>query len=509
MRDKRFLPYEPDKALELPSDMRTWLPENHLAFFISDVVDELDLSEIVDKYQHPDGGHPAYHPAMMVKLLFYAYAVGIRSSRRIEQKTYEDVAFRVLSCDSHPDHSRISDFRKRHLHEISGLFVQILKFCSEAGLTKLGHVALDGSKIKANASKHKAMSYGRMVTKETELEVEIERLLVEAQAVDAAEDLRYGKGKRGDELPEDLKFKQARLKKIREYKKALEQRKRQEAIDSGKLDKDGNPPASTGGTGKVPKAPPGIPKPKDQINFTDPESRIMLDGATKAWVQAYNSQIAVDCESQIIVAADVTQQANDKQQLIPITEQVMANTGKAPEAELADAGYFSESNVGFAALNGIEPLIPKDRTKHTDAAPPLPNTSIGNDTPEVARMLAKLKTKEGKKIYSKRKESVEAVFGQIKEARGIRGFLLRGLEQARGEWRLICLTHNILKLWKNLSDTNRIGAPFCGKKAKHSLQFLVSTMRFPHVWAFRATVSLCMAPSGIPGGMVLPSPRLN
>lgn len=473
MRDKRFLPYEPHKALELPSDMRTWLPENHLAFFISDVVDELDLGEIMDKYQHPAGGHPAYHPAMMVKLLFYAYAVGIRSSRRIEQKTYEDVAFRVLSCDSHPDHSRISDFRKRHLHEISGLFVQILKFCSEAGLTKLGHVALDGSKIKANASKHKAMSYGRMVTKETELDVEIERLLVEAQAVDAAEDRKYGMGKRGDELPKDLRFKQARLEKIRKYKQTLEQRKRQEAIDSGKLDDDGNPPTGTGGRGRAPKTPPGVPKPKDQINFTDPESRIMRDGATKAWVQAYNGQIAVDSESQVIVAADVTQQANDKQQLIPLTEQVIANTGKIPEFELADAGYFSESNANFVASKGIDPLIPKDRIKHTDAAPPVPNASTGNDTSVVERMLAKLKTEEGKKIYSKRKQSVETVFGQIKEARGIRSLLLRGLEQARGEWKLICLTHNILKLWKRLSDNNPIGAPFFGMKAEYSLQFLV------------------------------------
>ena len=215
MGDYRFLPYEPEKPLLLPSDIRTWLPDDHLALFISDVVDALDLTEIVNKYLHLEGGHPAYHPAMMIKLLFYGYCVGIRSSRRIEQKTYEDVAFRVLSCDTHPDHSRISDFRKRHLPEISRLFVQVLEICKESGLVKLGHVALDGTKVKANASKHKAMSYGRMKKREPELAAEVDRLLAEAAALDEQEDKKYGKGKRGDELPKELRFKQTRLAKIR------------------------------------------------------------------------------------------------------------------------------------------------------------------------------------------------------------------------------------------------------------------------------------------------------
>jgi len=461
MRDYRFLPYEPDEALLLPPDIRKWLPDDHLALFISDVVDTLDLTEITDKYLHLEGGHPAYHPAMMVKLLFYGYSVGIRSSRRIEQKTYEDVAFRVLSCDAHPDHSRISDFRKRHLAELSRLFVQVLEICKEAGLVKLGHVALDGTKVKANASKHKAMSYDRMVKREPELAAEVERLLAEAEALDDKEDKKYGKGVRGDELPKELRFKQARLAKIRQAKQALEEEARREAIEAGKLDKDGNPPA--GGGSASSERPPGTPAPKSQRNFTDPESRIMLDAATKAFVQAYNGQIAVDCESQVIVAADVTQAGNDKQQLVPMVEQIEGNLGEIPDRALADAGYFSEDNVESLTNNFIEPFIPQDRIKHSDAVQPAPRGRIPDNLSVVDRMLRKLKTKAGRKIYSKRKESAEPVFGQIKDGRGIRAFLLRGIENVKAEWNLICLTHNILKLWKKLrGEPSRIGVRACG-----------------------------------------------
>lgn len=461
MRDYRFLPYEPDEALLLPPDMRKWLPDDHLALFISDVVDTLDLTEITDKYLHLEGGHPAYHPAMMVKLLFYGYSVGIRSSRRIEQKTYDDVAFRVLSCDAHPDHSRISEFRKRHLAELSRLFVQVLEICKEAGLVKLGHVALDGTKVKANASKHKAMSYDRMVKREPELAAEIERLLAEAEALDDKEDKKYGKGVRGDELPKELRFKQARLAKIRQAKQALEEEARREAIEAGKLDKDGNPPAGGGSTSS--ERPPGTPAPKSQRNFTDPESRIMLDAATKAFVQAYNGQIAVDCESQVIVAADVTQAGNDKQQLVPMVEQIEENLGEIPDRALADAGYFSKDNVESLTNNFIEPFIPKDRIKHSDPVQPAPRGRIPENLSVVDRMLRKLKTKAGRKIYSKRKESAEPVFGQIKDGRGIRAFLLRGIENVKAEWNLICLTHNILKLWKKLwGESSRIGVRACG-----------------------------------------------
>lgn len=457
MRDYRFIPYEPDKPLEFPPDIRKWLPQDHLALFISDLVDTLDLGEITEEYLHLQGGHPAYHPAMMLKLLFYGYCVGIRSSRRIEQKTYGDVAFRVLSCDRHPDHSRISDFRKRHLGAISRLFVQVLEICKEAGLVKLGFVALDGTKVKANASKHKAMSYGRMVKKERELAREVEKLLKQAEALDEQEDKRYGKGKRGDEFPEELRFKEKRLAKIREAKQALEEQAREEAVAKGERGKDGKPPED-GASG-----PPEMkPEPKKQRNFTDPESRIMVDGATKAFTQAYNAQAAVDCGSQVIVSADITQQANDKQQLVPMVEQIEENLGEIPDRILADPGYFTEEAVESVAGGFTEPFIPRERTKHSDPPEPAPRGRIPDNASVVDRALRKLKTNVGQQIYSKRKETIEAVFGQIKEARGIRAFLLRGLEKVKGEWRLVCLTHNILKLWRHLWLADRRRAPVFG-----------------------------------------------
>ncbi len=461
MKDYRFIDYEPDKPLELPPDIRKWLPQDHLALFISDLVDALDIGEITDRYLHLAGGHPAYHPRMMLKLLFYGYSVGIRSSRRIELKTYEDVAFRVLSCDTHPDHSRISDFRKRHLPEIRGLFLQVLELCEEFKLVKLGHVALDGSKIKANASKHKAMSYDRMVKKEPELQAEVDRLLAEAETLDENEDKKYGKGKRGDELPKDLKFKEGRLEKIRQAKASLEKEARQKAIEEGKLDKDGNPPPGSG-SGSSDK-PPGTPEDKAQRNFTDPESRIMPDGATKAFMQAYNAQIAVDCDSQIIVAADVVQAANDKEQFVPMLEQIEENTGEVPDKALADNGYFSQSNVDYAATNHVEPLIAPERTKHSDKPAAGPRGRIPKGMSVMDRMRRKLKTKLGKQTYSKRKENAEAVFGQIKEARGIRSFLMRALGKVRAEWDLICLTHNVLKLWRHIVGDEWISVRAYGK----------------------------------------------
>jgi len=448
MKDYRFIDYEPDKPVDLPPDIRKWLPQDHLALFISDVVDALDISEITDRYLHLEGGRPAYHPRMMLKLLFYGYCIGVRSSRRIEQKTYEDVAFRVLSCDSHPDHSRISDFRKRHLAAISRLFVQVLEICKEFGLVKLGFVALDGTKMKANASKHKAMSYCRMVKKEKELAREVDKLLKQAEALDEQEDKKYGKGKRGDELPQELRFKEKRLAKIREAKQALEQEAREKAAGKEKSDTDGKSPQDNGAG---PADTSDIkPDDKKQRNFTDSESRIMLDGATKAFTQGYNAQAAVDCDSQVIVSADVTQQANDKKQLIPMLDQIGENLGEIPDRALADSEYFVEESVKSVVKGFIEPFIPRERKKHDDPPDPAPRGRIPDNTSVVDRALRRLKTKAGQRIYSKRKESIEPVFGQIKENRGIRAFLLRGLEAAKGEWKLICLTHNILKLWRHL-----------------------------------------------------------
>jgi transposase len=446
MSDHRFREYNPDQLLLLPQDMRSWLPEDHLAWFVSDVVDRLDGRAIVDEYLHLAGGRPGFHPSMMLKLLIYAYCVGIPSSRGIERKTHEDIAFRVLATGYHPDHTAIAKFRARHLAVLSDLFVQVLMLAKQMGLVKLGYVALDGTKVKANASKHKAMSYDRMSRRLDELRAEVDELLKRAQATDDLEDKKYGKGVRGDEIPKELRFKQGRIAKIEEAKAALEKQARQEAIESGKLDDDGNPPGKGGGSSK---SLPGTPKPKQQRNFTDPESRIMRDGATKSFEQAYNVQTAVDCDSQIIVSADVTQDVGDKQQLVPMVEQIEGNLGEIPDRVLGDSGYFSTGNVEYVDGNFMEPFICRGQTQHSDKPEPAPRGRIPNDMSIVDRMSRKLKTKTGKKIYSKRKESVEAVFGQIKQARGFRQFLLRGLENVKAEWRLICLGHNLLKMWRS------------------------------------------------------------
>ena len=445
---KRYKPYNPDQQFLMPPSMREWLPAHHLAYFINELVDELDLSAIHRPYRLADRrGQPPYHPTMMTKLLFYAYAVGVPSSRKIEKKTYEDIGFRLVAADNHPDHDTICEFRSRHLEALSELFVDVLLICRQAGLVKLGHVALDGTKVKANASKHKAMSYGRMQKAEKELEQKVRELLQKAEEVDEAEDRKYGKGKNGDEIPEDLKFHQSRLEKIREAKEALEQKARQEALAEGKIDQEGNPTPRRGG--RAPKHPPGKPKPKDQRNFTDPESSIMKDSTTKGFVQAYNGQAAVDADSQVIVAADVTNEPNDKEQVEPAVDQIEENLGELPDEASADAGYYSESNVKKLQERGVEAYVPPDRKKHTDKDQPPPRGRIPKDITPQDRMRRKLRTKKGKEAYSRRKEVVEPVFGQMKGARGFRQFLLRGVNKVQGEWRLMCLTHNILKLFRS------------------------------------------------------------
>ena len=440
---KKFRPYDPNAPLPLPVDLREWLPEDHLAYVISDVVDNtLDLSEIYRYYDTVLRGQPPYDPRMMVKLLLYGYTVGIPSSRRIEKKTYEDIAFRVLTADQHPDHDTICDFRKVHVQVLRTLFVQVLAVCQEAGLVKLGHVSFDGTKVKANASKHKAMSYGRMVEKEAELEKEVEALLKKAQEQDDAEDAQYGKGRRGDEIPEELRFKEKRLRTIREAKERLEKRTREKAIEEGKLNPDGTPKPTRG---RPPQTPPGQPEPKAQENFTDPPSRIMVNG-DKAFVQAYNAQAAVDEANQIIVGRSLTNEANDKQQVKPLVEDVKANTGDVPDQGSADNGYFSQENVEYLQGQGIDPYIPPSREKKLGDAPP-PRGRIPKGLSLEGRMRRKLRTKAGRATYGKRKGIVEPVFGQIKFGRGLRQFLLRGLEYVALEWDLWCIGHNLLKLW--------------------------------------------------------------
>jgi len=448
---KIFRPYSLDQQLLLPPDMRGWLPEGDLALFVSDVVDELDLSAIYAAYESGEGrGQPPYHPAMMVKLLLYGYCIGTASSRKIERATYRDVAFRVLAGDQHPDHDSIAEFRKRHLEALAAVFVQVLRLCQAAGLVTLGHVALDGTKLKANASKHKAMSYARMGETERRLEAEVRTLLERAHQVDAAEDAQYGPGRRGDELPAELARRESRLAKIRTAKAALRaeaQARAAHEAEAGRAKlaaREHRVGSAKGKPAKIPDPEQAQPAPTAQRNFTDPESRIMVDGATKAFVQGYNAQAAVDSHAQVIVACGVTQAAGDVGQFVPMLEQAIGNVGQRPEQVTADAGYFSEANLTAPQFAGIEFYVPPDRHLHGREA--AAGRSRQGSFSEAMRR--KLQTPVGRAVYARRKTIPEPVFGQIKQARGFRRFWLRGVQKARGEWALICLTHNLLKLFR-------------------------------------------------------------
>lgn len=461
---KNFRTCDLDQPFLLPPSLQDWLPESHLARFIAELVPGLDLSKIYGFYGRRDGrGKAAYHPVMMVRVLVYGYCVGVMSSRRIERASYDDIAFRYLCADQHPDHDTIAAFRQQHLPVLAQLFTQILQLCNKAGLVKLGHVAIDGTKVQANASKHKAMSYARMEQKEKQLKAEVEKLLAQAAETDAAEDALYGKGNRGDELTGELARRESRLKKIAEAKAALEQEARERAeaakkVAEDKLEERRKKEAARGK--KFGGRPPQIPNPEQarpeaqaQRNFTDPESRIMPDGAHKgAFMQAYNAQIAVDSAAQIIVAAELTQESNDKQQLAPMLERVEQNLGAKPEAVSADAGYCSEAQLTDKRVEGIELYVATGKQKHGlpepgDVVPP-GELAVASDS-AVERMKQKLRTEPGRAVYKMRKAIVEPVFGQIKAARGIRAFLLRGLVKVSAEWKLICAAHNVLKMFRS------------------------------------------------------------
>jgi transposase len=429
---KSYRPYYPDEELLLPPSLRDWLPEKHLAYFVSDVVDNLDLSAMDAVYGSEKRGQPPYDPLMMTKVLVYGYCVGVFSSRRIERRLVEDIAFRVLAADNQPNFRTISDFRKIHLKTLEGLFEQVLKIALEAGAMKVGRVALDGTKVKASASKHKAMSYDRMLEKEKQLKVDVKRLLEQAEAADAEEDALYGKDRTGDELPAELERRETRLKKIKEAKRALEERARQQAVAEGKEPKQAEP------------------KDKDQYNFTDPESRIMK--GADGFVQAYNAQAAVEPAFQLIVGQAVTQATNDKEQLIPMLATIEKQSGQRPVEVLADSGYCSEKNLEHLDSEQkperrVIGYIATERQKHDEYKEPCPRGRLPKGATGVDRMKRKLKTKAGQAVYAARKTIVEPVFGQIKQARGFRQFLLRGIHKVRGEWSLLCLTHNILKIY--------------------------------------------------------------
>ena len=482
---KTYRPYSPEQSFLLPPSPREWLPEGHLAYYVLDLVDELDLGAIEREVQSKDPrGERPYSPRMMTALLLYGYAVGVFSSRKMERATYDDVAFRVLAAGEHPHFTTINDFRAKHRLEFADFFHQVLAVCMSAGLVKLGHVAIDGSKMKANASKHKAMSYERMQKEEARLKAEVERLIRQAEETDAAEDALYGVGQQPQDLPAELQRRETRRAKIREALVALKRdtakaragelsdlavnlRKRaadpslsqktqrelftraavhdQEAAD---LDDDDPPPPAVDSDlprNTPPKKPTGEPKPKAQRNFTDPDSRIMFKDGT--YVQAYNAQIAVDEGNQIIVAAALSNQGPDVEYFEPMLRRVVDNCNAAPIKVTADAGYFSAENVLAAEGMGSEPYIAAG--SHLRNGLPADTRMATNlESDERAAMRAALATPEGKAAYARRKATVEPVFGQIRSCRGIRQMSFRGIFKNRCEWLLICATHNLLKLWR-------------------------------------------------------------
>jgi len=514
-KPKTFRPWNPEQTLLLPPSPVEWLPEHHLVFFLLDLASELDLSAIYAVYEARDPrGVKAYEPRMMVVLLLYAYCVGIPSSRKIERACWEDAAFRVLTGNQQPDHSRISDFRLVHLDALAGLFVQVLRLCQKAGLVSLGNVALDGTKVKANASKHKAMSHERMLKTEAQLEAEIAALLRKAELIDAQEDARYGKGKRGDELPKELQLRQDRLDALRKARAELEAeaaadharcREQQAraaeeqateaaaaaAEDNDKSDAESEVSAQAlakeaqqaerrakAARGRaelarrlaiekaqaaglstpdplssvdplampsrnLPTTAAGDPKANAQRNFTDPDSHILKGG--DGWIQGYNCQAAVDGDHQIIVAVGVSNQASDQHHFIPMLERIVANTGQLPEKMIADAGYCSTANIEASEQRWLDSYLSTSRQEHGKR----PRPSRGpapRDLDARGRMERKLRSKAGQAIYALRKIIAEPVFGQIKGARGLDRFLLRGLVKVDGEWTLMAITHNIGKL---------------------------------------------------------------
>jgi hypothetical protein len=379
----------------------------------------------------------------MVGLLLYAYCLGAPSSRMIARLCERDLGYRIVSADPQPNFRTISEFRRIHLKALNGLFVQVLHLAREAGLVKLGHVALDGTKVKANASKHKAMSCARMCEREAQYAQEVAELLKRAQETDEAEDREYGQDVRGDELPEALQFREKRLAKIRAAKKALEEAAKEKARSEGKLDAQDEPIPPK--RGRPPQTPPGTPEPKAQRHFTDPESPIMKMG-DGAFDQAYNCQAAVDSAHQIIVAQDATDAANDQQQVVPMFEQIQRNLGRRPQLGSADSGDYRESNVRYLRKRRIDDYLCPDRLKQGETPPPV-RGPIPKGLSFMDRVRRKLMKKSGRRTYALRKQIVEPVFGQIKSARGLRQFLRRGREKVQGEWSLWCTTHNLLKLW--------------------------------------------------------------
>ena len=430
-----YRPYDPDQLLLLPPSLNEWLPEDHLAWFVSDAVDALDLRAFHARYEGDGRRRQPFDPSMMVKVLVYAYASGVFSSRKIARSLEQDVAFRVLGAGNFPAHRTIREFRQLHLNEFSLLFVQVVQLAREAGLVKLGRIGLDGTKIKANASKRKAMSYGRMQERERQLKAEIAELTRQAEQQDASEDRVHGKARRGDELPGELARRETRLRTIQAAKARLEERQRQADQAAGRSqDDEGN---TRGPGGGICKRPFGQPEPKAQENFTDPQSRIMKTG--HGFDQCYNAQAAVD-ESGLIVATEVGTAGNDTHALVPMVRATQENVGALPQMTLADSGYASEAN--FAALEAMQVPACVAQAREGGKVRPIDPQKH----PASQRMAERLASAEGQAHYRRRKVIPEPVFGWIKQAMGFRQFSLRGLPQVNGEWNLVCLALNLRRL---------------------------------------------------------------
>jgi len=431
-----YLPYEPQQMLLLPESLQEWLPEGHLAHFISDAVDGLDLDAFHARYDKDGPRNQPFHPLMMVKVLVYGYATGVFSSRKIARKLHEDVAFRVLAARNFPAHRTIRDFRAFHLKELSELFVQVVRLAREMGLVKLGTIAVDGTKVKANASRHKAMSYGHMLKAEAELKAQIEALLDKARAADEAE-----KNEPELDIPAEIARRQDRLDAIAAARARLEQRQRDADIERGRSDDDDQKPRGKDGKPKPGgryKRPFGVPRDKDQDNFTDPDSRIM-QRAGGGFDPAYNAQTAVDDKAHIIVAAELINSASDVRELPTMVQAVKDTLGAYPEQTLADAGYRSEAV--FAALTGCTDLIVAIGREGKG------HRAINESTlPLTAAMAAKMKTQEARDAYRRRKWLAEPPNGWIKNVLGFRQFSMRGLHRVQAEWKLVCMALNLRRM---------------------------------------------------------------
>lgn len=438
MMTKSFRPWRVDEVWLLPPSVQEFVPAGHPAHLVRDIVrEELDLSAILSTYAEARG-YPPYDPAMMVALLLYSYSQGVYSSRRIARGCEERLDFQAVTALNQPDFRTISEFRRRHLAALGDLFVQVLAICQRAGLVGLGHVAVDGTKLRANASKHKAMSYERMVRAEADLAAEVQDWFARAAATDDAEDTEHGPDRRGDETPDWMADKQRRLARIRAAKAELEA----EAQTQTKRAARPEPAPKADGTpskprGRKPAHPPGAPEPTAQRNFTDPESRIML--GRDGFIQAYNGQAAVDAENQIIVAHRLTASASDQDALLPLLDAAAANTGRFPTEVSADNGFCSEANLEGLTERNVRGYVATGRAKH-------PASGVRSGGPLTTAMRRRIKQGGHRSRYRLRKHIVEPVFGQIKAARGFRQLLFRGIDKVRHEWALICTAHNLAKL---------------------------------------------------------------